>query len=378
MTTNKKIKPYTPVRYTDLEYRLFNLFSTKDIAFKMPVGKETVSVKLGFDGIDSPCKTDPEAHLAFEIANELWQLSFQKTRFLYELFEMADESGFFAESPVESLPEDVLWAVLEAFLAEGLGKTEALLEVPVKVTAPVNPSDVKCFCIRFEVSFKDDNDEIKNLFGFLLIPLTDSCVERCEDVFSTFPPRLLEQKALSELTKTLFFEIGRLKLKALELTTMEAGDVLIPDIWYPKENKVALRIGTDLFFCEYDEQIMAMTVQTKSSVRDESIDELPINNQTDKLGKEDMTQENEASEHEEDILKDAHSLDLNLVFEVGETTMTIGKIGQLAKGQVIQLPHKFAAGLPVNIKVNNQLIAQGKIVGVGDDFGVQITKTGSQ
>ena len=115
------------------------------------------------------------------------------------------------------------------------------------------------------------------------------------------------------------------------------------------------------------------------SVMGEPVDNEPINGQTDKLGKKGMIEENATLEDEQrDRLKDAGSLDLNLVFEVGRTTMTVEQIGQLNKGRVIQLSHKLDAGVPVDIKVNDQVIARGRIVGVGDEVGVQITETGAR
>jgi len=54
--------------------------------------------------------------------------------------------------------------------------------------------------------------------------------------------------------------------------------------------------------------------------------------------------------------------------------MTIEEIGQLTPGKVIGLPQKLDEGVLVDIKANGQMIAQGKIVGIGDDMGVQITR----
>ncbi|MBI9092615.1 MAG: FliM/FliN family flagellar motor switch protein [Desulfobacterium sp.] len=369
---NSNIAPYAPVKYSHLECRMFNLISSRTVRFNMDIGKEQVSVTLGFAGTSFPYQGlngGHEAHLAFEAADTLWQVSFQKTRFLYELMEAADTSDFFTETPPESLPENVLWAVLEAFLSKSLARTEASLGYPVKIAAPVNPPAFDCFSARFEISFGAPGDTIKRGHGFFLIPFTDACVDILEGLLSGFPPIPWQQAPLSGLGKTVFFEAGTTVLTAGELDAMEVGDVLIPDSWYPKENRVALRISPDLYFGNYDEQTRAVTVETPPcSAMETPVDNGPITGRKDKLGKENMTEENAMLETEDtDGLKRTGNLELNLVFEVGKTTMTIEEIGQLNQGQVIQLPHKLDNGVPVAIKVNEQLIARGKIVGVGDE-----------
>jgi type III secretion system YscQ/HrcQ family protein len=362
---------------------VFNLISSRTVLFDMGLGKETVSVKLGGDGSAFPCpgsNGDRDAHLAFEAADELWQISFEKTRSLYELMEAADGSGFFAETPPESLPEEILWAVLEAFLSQILGRAEASLGSPVTIAVPVNPPDFDCFSAGFEILFGDPTDTGKRVHGVFLIPLKASCVALLEGLFLGFPTRRWPRASLLRLKKPVVFEAGNTVLSAGELATMEVGDVLIPDCWYLKENRLALRVSPDLYFGEYDEQTMAVTVATPPcSAMEQPVDPGPVNGHTDTLGKESMTEENAIIDTDRmDGLKYTGSLDLTLTFEVGRTTMTIEEIGQLSQGQVIGLPHKLDNGVSVDIKVNDQLIAKGKIVGVGDSVGVQITKTAAE
>lgn len=377
MNTTRTIEPYSPVQYSHLECRLFNLVSSRRIVFNMGVGKEQVSVRLTFDSTPLPYQGMSEAtraDLAFEAADELWQISFEQTRCLYELMEQADGGGFFADTPPESLPEDVRWAVVEAFLSESLSRMETLLGSPIKIAAPVNPVPFDCFSLRFEISF-GQSDTDKRVHGLFQIPFKASSVGVLEGLLSGFPPRRWQPAALSRLEKTLSFEAGSLVLTAGDVCAMEVGDVLIPDRWYPKENRMALGIGPRLFVCEYDEKTLAVTVNTQNgSARGETTGNQPLVGQIDTLGKEGMTEQNATLENAHtDELTDTGSLDLTLVFEVARTTMTIEQIGQLTRGQVIRMPHKLDAGVPVDIKVNEQLIARGKIVGIGDDMAVQIT-----
>lgn len=69
-----------------------------------------------------------------------------------------------------------------------------------------------------------------------------------------------------------------------------------------------------------------------------------------------------------DLLMDV-SLDLNV--ELGRTKKTVKSILELGPGSIIQLTK--LAGEPVDVMINDQLIAQGEVVVVDEAFGVRIT-----
>jgi flagellar motor switch protein FliN/FliY len=72
-----------------------------------------------------------------------------------------------------------------------------------------------------------------------------------------------------------------------------------------------------------------------------------------------------------------HSLDfildipLKITAELGRTKMAIRDILQLAQGSVIELS-KFA-GEPLEVLVNEKLIARGEVVVVNEKFGIRLT-----
>jgi flagellar motor switch protein FliN/FliY len=72
-----------------------------------------------------------------------------------------------------------------------------------------------------------------------------------------------------------------------------------------------------------------------------------------------------------------HSLDfildvpLKVSVELGRTRMAIREILQLAQGSVIELS-KFA-GEPLEILINDKLIARGEVVVVNEKFAVRLT-----
>jgi flagellar motor switch protein FliN/FliY len=70
-----------------------------------------------------------------------------------------------------------------------------------------------------------------------------------------------------------------------------------------------------------------------------------------------------------DLLMD---VDLEIKIELGRTQMTIDDILRLKKGAVVELDK--LAGDPVDILVNERLVARGEILVVNDNFCVRVTE----
>ena len=70
-----------------------------------------------------------------------------------------------------------------------------------------------------------------------------------------------------------------------------------------------------------------------------------------------------------DLLMD---VSLKVTVELGRTQMMLRQVLELQHGSVIELDR--LAGDPVDIFVNERLIARGEVVVVDDKFGVKITE----
>ena len=70
-----------------------------------------------------------------------------------------------------------------------------------------------------------------------------------------------------------------------------------------------------------------------------------------------------------DLLKDVA---VELTLEIGRRRMKIADVLQLGPGTTIELDK--AAGEPVDIYVNGQLLGRGEAVVVGDRYGVRVTE----
>lgn len=85
-----------------------------------------------------------------------------------------------------------------------------------------------------------------------------------------------------------------------------------------------------------------------------------------------MNSETPPISHKLDLLLD---VPLHIAVELGRSRMTIQELLGLGPGAVIELDK--IAGEPLDILVNDRLVARGEAVVVGDKFGVRITDIAS-
>ena len=67
---------------------------------------------------------------------------------------------------------------------------------------------------------------------------------------------------------------------------------------------------------------------------------------------------------------------LQVTVELGRTKRSVKEILELTTGSIIELDK--LAGEPVDILVNNRLIAKGEVVVIDENFGVRVTDIISQ
>ena len=65
-------------------------------------------------------------------------------------------------------------------------------------------------------------------------------------------------------------------------------------------------------------------------------------------------------------------VELDLRIELGRTHMTLQEVLQLRSGSVVALD--ALAGDPVNVYVNNRIVARGEIVVMDNNFCVRVTE----
>ncbi|HEY8297214.1 MAG TPA: flagellar motor switch protein FliN [Candidatus Baltobacteraceae bacterium] len=63
---------------------------------------------------------------------------------------------------------------------------------------------------------------------------------------------------------------------------------------------------------------------------------------------------------------------LQVTAELGKCKMSVADILKLATGSIVELDR--LAGGPVDLLVNNKLVARGEVVAIDENFGVRVTE----
>lgn len=75
----------------------------------------------------------------------------------------------------------------------------------------------------------------------------------------------------------------------------------------------------------------------------------------------------------EDIeLDSVHGVPIEISVVLGRTSMTVNELLRMGKGAVVELERKV--GEPVDIYVNNRLVARGEVVIVEENVGITMTE----
>lgn len=91
--------------------------------------------------------------------------------------------------------------------------------------------------------------------------------------------------------------------------------------------------------------------------------------QYDRLEMDELKSTPTGAKYSQDIFG---NIPVDVTVMLGKTQVDLQKLLQLAKGDVIEMAKRI--GENVDIMVNNQIVAQGEVVAVGENYGVKITR----
>lgn len=74
--------------------------------------------------------------------------------------------------------------------------------------------------------------------------------------------------------------------------------------------------------------------------------------------------------HQKENIEMLLDVDLDVTIELGRSTLSIKRILELAPGSIIELDRM--AGEPVDLRVNNKVVAKGEVVVIDESFGIRI------
>jgi flagellar motor switch protein FliN/FliY len=98
-------------------------------------------------------------------------------------------------------------------------------------------------------------------------------------------------------------------------------------------------------------------------------EEIPVGIAADAVAEKTTAKSDLFSESNIELLMD---VSLRVTVELGRTRMKLAQILELQHGSVVELDR--LAGDPVDIFVNDRMVAHGEVVVVDDKFGVRITE----
>gem|GEM_PF-5388125 len=169
--------------------------------------------------------------------------------------------------------------------------------------------------------------------------------------------RLKEGPAKSVLNPRMplrmVFEIGECALRMQELRSLRVGDVLRCQIPPVPNNALSAtgRFGSN--------GPLVSVVIHKNQIKLDKAMKVSVANDTDPQVLLDPAE----------IAQIARPVK----FEVGQIEMTVGDLSELRVGQVIELRSGIERSV-VNITIDNQLIAKGELVAIGNELAVQLTR----
>jgi len=86
---------------------------------------------------------------------------------------------------------------------------------------------------------------------------------------------------------------------------------------------------------------------------------------------QDMTMD-EAAESSQINAEVLQNISVTLTVEVGRAQIKIRDLMRLTQGSVVELDH--IAGEPLDLLVNNTIVAQGEVVLVNERYGIRLTR----
>ena len=110
------------------------------------------------------------------------------------------------------------------------------------------------------------------------------------------------------------------------------------------------------------------TNQEDDPVEDEGAGETAVEEQEGDTNQEEGGKADEVKEANLDLILD---IPLSVTVELGRSKMLINDLLQLGQGSVIELTK--LVGDPLEVLVNDKLVARGEVVVVNEKFGVRLT-----
>lgn len=169
-------------------------------------------------------------------------------------------------------------------------------------------------------------------------------------------PRAAPSRTLDGLRLPLRWRIGTTRLALREMADVRAGDIVGIERWHPSGDGVGL--SADLGAAGL--QLLARAEGERITIVETRI--LPMNTDTAA-----------ADEAATLPLERLDGLEVDLRFEVGELSLTLGELKRIQPGHVLELGQPLNR-TPVRILAHGNVLGKGHLVAVGDRLGVRVAE----
>jgi len=243
------------------------------------------------------------------------------------------------------LPPEVLGAVMESALEGVLKSAEKAFGSPI--------------AIERVVPYQDGSEELgSTLLNIQLQPESGSVTEPVRirirldesalELFSGWLGSVAKDSPADSLAVRLRFTAAALKLPLSEYQDLESGDIVLIDA--DPRRKGGIKISTDgvsRAYCMASWEGQGLVLEEGMAME----------------GKHEGTDQNAVR----DSLAD---LDMDMQFELGQRSITLGELREIPQGYVFLLPDN-PEGL-VDIRVNGRIVGKGSLVKVSGHAGVRV------
>jgi type III secretion system YscQ/HrcQ family protein len=163
-------------------------------------------------------------------------------------------------------------------------------------------------------------------------------------------------RTFSHLPLTARIEIGRVKMSFTEMDSLSPLDILLPEGGGALgEREVQIHCGQSLTLAgrlAAPDRVLIQNIISDNGVRLKMPPSRPA-----------------TAAPQESNLSD---IPVTLVFEIGQTQLTMGELSQLQPGYTFQLSEPLDIDRPVTIRANGVAVGRGDIVQIDDTLGIRI------
>lgn len=112
--------------------------------------------------------------------------------------------------------------------------------------------------------------------------------------------------------------------------------------------------------------------QTKAETTSQKAAKNPSSNFEELEDNEEARAESESGKHSNEELEAVYDIPVQVAAVLGQANMKVSQLLKLGRGAVVELDRKV--GEPIDVFVNNRLVARGEVVIVDDRLGITMTE----